>query len=246
VKGLSIVMPAYNEQGVLAETVNALVRHLDGCDFEYEILIVNDGSADDTPAVLTALESRHSRVRHVDNPGPHGYGCAVRFGLANFSGDAVAIVMADGSDQPKDVEAYYRKIRDGYDIAFGTRFVAGTRVERYPRIKRVMNRAANAIIARLVGVAYNDFTNGFKCYRREVIASIEPLVSGQFNLTVEMSIKAVLTGARMAVIPNNWTQRESGESKFHLLRVSGLYILTIIYCLIQHRLKLAVSRPSNA
>lgn len=233
---LSVVVPAYNEEAVIEATLRALIGHLDQQDFPYEILVVNDKSRDGTEAAVQALEQTAPRLRHITNPGPHGYGCAVRCGLRAFLGDAVVVAMADGSDSPEDVVAYFRKIEAGYDCAFGMRFGPGATVEGYPRFKRLANRAGNRLIAWLTGSDYMDFTNGFKCFRRDTIARMEPLVGAQFNLTVEMSIKAVLSGARYAVVPNNWIQRSGGVSKFNLISLGGLYLLTIAYCLIQHRL----------
>jgi dolichol-phosphate mannosyltransferase len=233
---LSVVMPAYNEEAVIAATVRALAAELDRQGIAYEILVVNDKSRDGTAEVLRSLQAEFPHLRHVDNPGPHGYGCAVRLGLANFRGDAVVVAMADGSDAPSDVVAYFRKIEEGYDCAFGMRFGSGTSVEGYPRFKRLLNRAGNRLIAWLVGSDYTDFTNGFKCFRREVIERMQPLVGAQFNLTIEMSIKAVLGGARFAVVPNSWIEREGGVSKFRLVQAGRLYLATIAYCLLQHRL----------
>jgi dolichol-phosphate mannosyltransferase len=233
---LSVVVPAYNEAAVIGGTVRALIAHLDEQKVEYEIIVVDDASRDGTEAVLRMLEVTAPRLRHVTNPGPHGYGCAVRCGLRHFTGDAVVVVMADGSDSPEDVVAYFRKIQEGYDCAFGMRFGPGSRVIGYPRFKRLLNRAGNRLIAWLTGSGYTDFTNGFKCFHRDVISGIQPLVGAQFNLTIEMSIKAVLSGARFAVVPNSWIERETGVSKFNVLSVSWMYLLTIAYCLIQHRL----------
>lgn len=233
---LSVVMPAYNEEAVIAATVRALAAELDRQGFAYEILVVNDKSRDATAEVLRSLEAEFPHLRHVDNPGPHGYGCAVRHGLAHFRGDAVVVAMADGSDAPSDVVAYFRKIEEGYDCAFGMRFGPGTSVQGYPRFKRLLNRAGNRLIAWLVGSDYTDFTNGFKCFRREVIERMQPLVGAQFNLTIEMSIKAVLGGARFAVVPNSWIERDGGVSKFRLVQAGRLYLATIAYCLLQHRL----------
>jgi dolichol-phosphate mannosyltransferase len=233
---LSVVMPAYNEAAVIGETLRALIAHFDRQDFAYEILVVNDASRDGTEAVLLDLERSAPRLRHVTNPGPHGYGCAVRHGLRHFTGDAVVVMMADGSDAPEDAVAYFRAIQQGHDCAFGMRFGPNARVTGYPRFKRVLNRLGNRLIAWLVGSDYTDFTNGFKCFRREVIARIEPLVGAQFNLTIEMSIKATLSGARIAVLPNSWIERAEGVSKFNVLSLGSVYLLTIAYCLIQHRL----------
>ncbi len=233
---LSIVVPAYNEEAVIAATLRALIAHLDREQIDYEIIVVNDASRDGTETVLLGLEADFPRLRHIINPGPHGYGCAVRCGLLHFTGDAVVVVMADGSDRPEDVVAYFRKIQEGYDCAFGMRFGPNARVTGYPRFKRVLNRAGNRLVAWSVGSDYTDFTNGFKCFRREVIARIQPLVGAQFNLTIEMSMKAVLSGARFAVVPNSWIERSEGVSKFRVLRLSWMYLLTILYCLIQHKL----------
>ena len=233
---MSVVMPAYNEQAVIAETVSALDRALSETDFDCEILVVNDGSTDRTEAILEQLVATSATVRFVTNPGPNGYGHAVRHGLDHYSGDAVAVVMADGSDRPADVIRYFEAIREGHDCAFGTRFSGGTTVTGYPWFKLALNRIGNWLIARLVGRDYDDFTNGFKCFRRPVIDGMRPLVSGQFNLTVEMSLKAVLSGASFAVVPNDWTQRAGGQSKFKVLSLAWLYLLTIAYCLIGHRL----------
>lgn len=233
---LSVVMPAYNEATVIAATIRALAAALDGAQVAYEILVVNDKSSDETAAVLTTLEADFPHLRHVDNPGPHGYGRAVRCGLAHFRGDAAVIAMADGSDAPSDVLAYWRLIEAGHDCAFGMRFAPGTKVEGYPPVKRLLNRAGNRLIAWLLGSDYTDFTNGFKCFRRPVIDAMQPLVGAGFNLTIEMSMKAVLSGASYAVVPNSWIQRADGVSKFRLVQAGGLYLATIAYCLLQHRL----------
>jgi dolichol-phosphate mannosyltransferase len=233
---LSVVVPAYNEAAVIGATLTALIAHLDQQAIDYEIVVVNDASGDDTDVVLFGLEASAPRLRHVTNPGPHGYGGAVRHGLRQFTGDAVVVVMADGSDSPADAVAYFRKIQEGYDCAFGMRFGPGSNVVGYPWFKRLLNRAGNRLIAWLTGSDYTDFTNGFKCFHRDVIDRIQPLVGAQFNLTVEMSMKAVLSGARFAVVPNSWIERSEGVSKFNVVRVSWMYLLTILYCLIQHRL----------
>ena len=233
----SIVMPAYNEEDVIESTLQALTTHLDNCGFDYEIVVVNDGSTDATEAAIIAFEERHAAVHHVNNPGPGGYGFAIRRGLEAYRGDAVVIVTSDGSDSPKDVEAYFNKLLEGYDCAFGSRFMPGTTVSGYPRFKLFMNRVANRLVAWMLGSKYNDFTNGFKCYRRHVIEAMQPLVTGQFNITIELSVSAVLDGWRYAVVPNDWTQRDAGASSFRLGRLLKPYAMTLVYCLTRHYLR---------
>jgi dolichol-phosphate mannosyltransferase len=228
---LSVVIPAYNEEETLESSIQALAEALDPTGFDYELLVVNDGSSDGTEQKLIDLERRYPALRHITNEAKHGFGHAVRCGLADYRGDAVAVVMADSSDSPLDLIAYYEKIREGYQCAFGSRFVAGAHVDDYPAFKRVLNRLGNWLVAILFRQQYYDFTNPFKCYRREIIDAMQPLVSSQFNLAIEMSIKAVAQGARYAVIPTSWRNREGGSSKFKVFRQAYLYLLTLLYCL---------------
>lgn len=240
---LSVAIPAYNEEAVIEQTVSALAAALAPTGWRYEIVVADDGSTDGTWDLLGRLSARYPALRRVRNLADGGYGMAVKAALAASRGEAVIVAMADGSDLPEDVVAYGRAmLEDGYDCAFGTRFVDPARIKGYPPVKRVLNRLGNGLIAWLVGVAYDDFTNGFKGYRRHVLEGMQPLVSADFNLTVEMSIKAVLGGARYAVIRNGWRDREGGVSKFNLLRLGPRYLLTVAYCLMGHRLGRAGAR----
>jgi dolichol-phosphate mannosyltransferase len=233
----SIIMPAYNEAAVVEKTLASLTAHLDAEGFDYEILVIDDASVDETPHVIDRFAARHPRVRRITNPGPNGYGFAIRKGLDEYKGDAMVIVTADGADAPKDIAAYFRKIEEGYDCAFGSRFMEGATVTGYPRAKLVVNRFANFAISRVLGVPYNDLTNGFKCYRRHVIDAMQPLVAGQFNITIELGAKALLGGYNYAVVPNDWAQRDAGVSSFKLLKLMKPYGTTFLYCLAQDYLK---------
>ena len=166
----SVVIPARNEAENLQVVVPALLTALEGAGIKHEILVVNDGSTDNTRDVLFELAARYPNVRFIHNRPPNGFGLAVRAGLANFRGDAVAIVMADGSDDPADVVRYYAKLQEGYDCVFGSRFIAGSKLIDYPMHKLILNRLANLFIQALFQLRYNDITNAFKCYRRTVIA----------------------------------------------------------------------------
>ena len=224
-------MPAYNEEGVIEQTLLELTSYLDGCDFRYEIVVVNDGSTDQTESILNEIESTHNVVRHVNNEGKHGYGYAIRKGLEVYKGGAVVIVTSDGSDAPKDIAAYFAKIQEGYDCAFGSRFLPGTKVTNYPKFKLLINRIANYFLALILRSKYKDFTNGFKCYRRHVIDAMQPMVAGQFNITIELAVSATLAGWSFAVVPTDWTQRDAGDSSFYMGKLLKPYFLTLIYCL---------------
>ncbi len=240
---VSVVIPAYNEEAVIEATVRALCSALEAAGMAHEVRVVDDQSTDSTWAILSRLSAEIPAVTPVRNEGKGGYGLAVRAGLGTFEGDAVIVSMADGSDSPSDVVAYARALAGGFDCAFGNRFSGQTQVQDYPLMKKVLNRAGNMTIAYLTGYRhYRDFTNGFKGYRRHVVEAMNPLISADFNLTVEMSVKAVLSGASVQVIPNSWRDRDGGVSKFNLGRLGPRYLATIAYCLLGDYIRRAGAR----
>ena len=161
---------------------------------------------------------------------------AIRAGLDVFEGEAVAIVMADASDDPEDLVRYHRLLEDGWDCAFGSRFMPGAHVYDYPRLKLLINRLANWFIRILFRHRYNDTTNAFKAYRREVIETIQPLLSKHFNLTVEMPLKAIVRGHNYAVIPISWTNRTSGVPKLAMREMGSRYLFIVLYVWLENAL----------
>ncbi len=225
---LSVVIPAHNEEGQIAETVHDLAVALRGAGISYEILVVNDNSTDATERILAALSAADVGLRYINNVPPSGFGLAVRRGLAEFRGDAVAIVMADGSDDPADLIAFYRMLESGYDCVFGSRFVRGGQVRNYPTLKLALNRLANFLIRTLF--------MAFKLYRRSAIAGMEPLLSHHFNLTVELPLKCIIRGYRYAVLPNSWKNRKEGASKLRIKEMGSRYLFIILYCWLERLL----------
>jgi dolichol-phosphate mannosyltransferase len=233
---LSVVIPAHNEQDSIGATVGDITRALVEQGIPYEIVVVDDASADETGRVVSAMSEQDSNVRLVRSPRSPGFGQAVRAGLDEFTGDAVAVVMADLSDSPEDLVRYYRVLETGFDCAFGSRFVRGGRVHDYPKFKLVMNRLVNFGIRLLFRHGYNDTTNAFKAYRREVIENIQPLLSNHFNLTVEMPLKAIVRGHSYEVVPISWTNRAFGVSKLKLQEMGSRYLFIILYVFLEHHL----------
>jgi dolichol-phosphate mannosyltransferase len=233
---LSLVMPARNEEGSITPTLEKFTQVLDTSGIPYEIVVVDDGSTDATADRLRAMAARHAAIVPVTNRGRHGFGMAIRCGLERITGDAVAIVMADASDSPEDVERYYRKLLEGYDCVFGSRFIKGGKVVEYPRHKLLLNRMANTFIRLLFGHGFNDTTNAFKCYRREVIDGMQPLISEHFNLTVEMPLKAMVRGYSYAVVPITWTNRATGVSKLKIKEMGSRYLFIVLYLWLEKHL----------
>ena len=233
----SVVIPAHNEEGSIDKTVREITGALSREDIDYEILVIDDASSDSTAEVVSAISGEDPNVRCLRSANPPGFGFAVRSGLEHYRGDAVAIVMADGSDSSEDVVSYYRLLDEGYECAFGSRFIHGSAVRDYPRFKYLMNRIVNGGIRLLFRHGYNDTTNAFKAYRREVIDNLGPLLSHHFNLTVELPLKAVVRGYSYGIVPITWTNRESGVAKFSLSNEMGSrYLFIILLVFLEHHL----------
>ena len=226
---LSVVIPAHNEQDCIEKVAESLISELERNAIAYEVIIVNDNSIDATASKLEAIAKIHPAVKIIQAEPPKGFGRAIRKGLENVSADIVVIYMGDGSDDPRDAVKYYNKILEGYDCVFGSRFIKGSNAAGYPKIKLILNRMGNAIIQLLFLIDYNDVSNAFKAYRIEAIRAMQPLVSQYFNITVEMPLKAVISGFSYAVIPISWSGRGSGVSKYHIRELTSKYFFSILY-----------------
>jgi dolichol-phosphate mannosyltransferase len=233
---LSVIIPAHNEEETVAETVEGIIAALAEEQIAHEVIVVDDSSTDGTAAVVAGVAERHPQVRCLPSPFRNGFGLAVRAGLDAFEGDTVAIVMADGSDNPKDLVTYQRLLEEGNECAFGTRFTHDSQVFDYPRSKLIMNRIVNWGIRLLFRHGYNDTTNAFKAYRREVIENLRPFLSNHFNLTVELPLKAVVRGYSYAIVPISWTNRKAGVSKLALNEMGSRYLFIVLYVFLEHHL----------
>ncbi len=243
---LSVVIPARNEEGAIEATLFDLGEILRQANIPYEVIVVDDGSRDSTADIVLRLSEADPGIRIVRNAGPHGFGNAVRLGLRHYSDDAVAIMMADGSDSAQDLVRYYQKLTEGYECVFGSRFIPGAAVVDYPVHKLVLNRLANWFVKTIFGIRFNDVTNAFKVYRRETIEGMEPLISPHFNLTVEMPLKAIVRGYSYTVIPINWTNRASGISKLKIKEMGSRYLFIVLYLWLEKVLARGDYRRSEA
>lgn len=231
---LSVVIPAHNEEECIQKTVRHLNAYLKIESIEHEIIVVNDGSTDRTEEVVQALKAEIPEVRYLGNGPPNGFGLAVRRGLDSFTGDAVAVYMADASDRPEDLAHYFETMQDqDVDCVFGSRFIRGGRAIDYPLPKLILNRCANTFIQMLFRIKYNDATNAFKLYRKHVIDGLKPFLSHHFNLTVELPLKAIVRGYSYAIVPNDWINRKTGISKLKIQEMGSRYLFIVLYCLIE-------------
>lgn len=225
---LSVVIPAYNEEENIKPTVLEIISELQKEKIPFEIVVVNDNSKDKTPEIIKEMQKDFSEILLVTRTPPGGFGRAVRTGLENFSGDIVAIVMADLSDDPKDIVKYYKKILEGYDCVFGSRFLKESKVVDYPKYKLIVNRIINKMLQLIFWTSHNDLTNAFKAYRKEVIKSIFPLYACHFNITIEISLSALIRKYKIATVPINWYGRKWGQSNLKLRAMGRRYLATLI------------------
>jgi dolichol-phosphate mannosyltransferase len=226
---LSIVIPARNEEGCIASTVNHLHLELSLKNVPHEIVVVDDGSTDATWEILQRERSRIAELSPVQNQGQHGFGRAIIRGFDHMTGDAVVVMMADESDDCRDVVRYWEELNKGFDCVFGSRFIKGGGVIDYPIVKLMINRIVNFMIRFVFHHGLNDTTNAFKAYRRRVIDGSRPILAPHFNLTVELPLKAVTRGFSYTVIPITWRNRRTGVAKLKLREMGSRYFFICAY-----------------
>ncbi|MBV9491557.1 MAG: glycosyltransferase family 2 protein [Verrucomicrobia bacterium] len=229
-KRLSVIIPARNEEGCIASTVEHLHLELKLHGVPHEIVAVDDGSTDRTWQILDELKARIPELHPIQNcSGRHGFGRAIIRGLDHMTGDAAVIMMADESDDCRDAVRYWRKLEEGWDCVFGSRFIRGGGVIDYPTHKLILNRLANAFISLLFGIRLNDTTNAFKAYRRTAVEGCRPLIAPHFNLTVELPLKAIVRGYSWTVIPITWRNRRTGVAKLKVREMGSRYLFICLY-----------------
>jgi len=226
---LSVVIPARDEEGCISSTVEHLHVELRLHGIPHELVVVDDGSTDSTWETLLALCHRVPTLRPIRNEGLHGFGRAIICGLEHYSGDAVVVMMADESDDCRDVVRYWHLLNEGWDAVFGSRFVKGGGVIDYPWVKLRVNRLANFFIRMMFGTKLNDTTNAFKAYRRSVIDGCRPLLSPHFNLTVELPLKTMVRDYSWTVIPITWRNRRTGTAKLKIKEMGSRYLFICLY-----------------
>lgn len=225
---LSVVIPAHNEAGLIRMTVEGMHSTLRRAGIPHELVAVDDASSDGTGELLDTLARGLPALRVIHRQAPPGVGRAVRAGLSAMQGDAAVIVMADGSDRPADVCAYYRLLEQGYDVAFGSRFIPGGTVEGYPPLKLLVNRLGNQVIRLLFGRSENDLSNALKAYRVDVLRAAAPLEADHFEIFVELPLKALAVGARVGTVAVAWQGRQAGASKLKLAKQLPRYARVIL------------------
>jgi glycosyltransferase involved in cell wall biosynthesis len=210
---ISLVVPVYNE----ADNIVAFLRDAEAAVLEpHEILVVHDFPEDNTLPAIAAMTPPCSSVRLVHNTLGRGVLNAMKAGFKASTGDVVVVMMADRSDEPKDVPAMAQMVREGADVVAGSRYVRGGRQEGGPLLKRTLSRLAGVSLHYLAGLPVRDATNNFRAYSRRVIEELPIEGESSFALALELTLKAHWHGWRVAEVPTTWRDRTVGQSRFRL------------------------------
>jgi dolichol-phosphate mannosyltransferase len=210
---ISLVVPVYNE----ADNIGPFLRGVEAEVREpHEILLVYDFPEDSTLPAIAALRPLCPNVRLVHNTLGKGVLNALKAGFRASRGDVAVVMMADRSDEPRDVAAMARLVRAGADVVAGSRYVRGGRQVGGPFVKRVLSQTAGLSLYFLAGLPIHDATNNFRAYSRRVLDEIPIEGETGFALALELTLKAHWRGWKLAEVPTTWHDRTVGQSRFRL------------------------------
>ena len=227
---LTILIPVKNEEDNINNLVNAISNKI---NLEYEILFIDDFSNDKTLKIIKDIKQKNKKIKLIENK-KKGLGESIKNGIKFSSGKYVVITMCDGSDDLDNIVEYYNVIKNkNLDAVFGSRFLKKSNVKNYPKHKLILNRIFNHFVRIIYLNYYNDYTNAFKIYKKELLISFFPIVSENFNVFLELPLKIVTRKYYYKIIPINWNGRKIGVSKFKIKEMSSMYIFTLFYCLFE-------------
>jgi len=225
---LSILIPVRDEEENVKIIYNDIKNKITCTN--YELLFVNDFSTDLTTNVLDEITQQDKKIKYINNH-RKGLGGAISLGIKKSQGKYICIMMCDSSDTVEDLNKYYEIItKENLDAVLGSRFIKGGKTVNYPTIKYVLNRFGNLLAKFLMWTDLNDFTNGFKIYKKEILMSLFPLVSESFNIFFELPLKTISRGYNYKIIPIAYYNRTVGEAKFKIDELGSKYIFTLLYC----------------
>ena len=233
VRSVNIIIPLKNEEKGIKNLIENLIPVLDKIEKKTNISLIDDHSLDQTWNVSKQYEQKFNFIKAYKNENTTGFGNALKFAIEKNQDDALIIFMGDCSDDPNYIIEYVKYLDEGYDCVFGSRFIKGSKLSDYPLVKLILNRFANNFIRALFFIKYNDITNAFKAYKKNVLDECHPIISQHFNINAELSLKSIIRGFKYKVIPVSWTNRKRGISKFHIKEMSNRYFFTILYIFLE-------------
>jgi glycosyltransferase involved in cell wall biosynthesis len=206
----SFIVPAYNEGGRIRPTLDDILRYTAEQNWDAEVLVVDDGSRDDTPDVIREYARAHSQISLLQNPGNRGKGFSVRNGMLHARGDICLFTDADLSSPISEAQKLFEAIRGGADVAIGSRWLrAELQTERQPLYRQAFGRIFNLVLRLFLGLHFKDTQCGFKAFRREAAQRIFPLQKiERWGFDPEILYIAQRMGFKVAEVPVLWAHSE--------------------------------------
>ena len=225
---LSIIIPARNESDNLQDILNYFKNGME--TINYEVILINDFSEDNTFDKAKEIFRNHKNFKIYDN-NKKGLGGAVNLGIDKSSGAKICIMMADLSDDINDLKKYNNLLEEkNLDAVLGSRFLKNSKVLDYPIKKLILNRIFNFFVSLIFLNSYNDYTNAFKIYKKDVLKTLMPFVSESFNIFLEIPLKIISRNYSYEVTTINWLGRKKGKAKFKIKELRSKYLFTLLYC----------------
>lgn len=224
---LSIIIPARNEQELIASTIENILPVVD-MEFS-EIIVIDDHSSDATCSIVEKISKKHSVVKLIHNKRPAGFANALKTGFDSAGGEFVLPIMADGCDDPKTIPLMLEKAKEGYDLVCGCRYMKNAGKIGGPKLQGFFSKFVCLSLYYLSGIPTRDISNAFKLYRREILQNIHLKEKG-FAVSMEAAAKFYFMGCKICDVPTFWQGRKKGKSKFKLSKTFPyirLYLCTI-------------------
>lgn len=217
---LTIVIPVYNEGKVIEKTLLNLESTL---KISHEVLIIFDMDEDTTVPPVKKLQKKFPNIKLLKNIYGRGALNALKTGLKNAKCEAVCVMMADLTDDPKVINKMYEKYQEGFDVVAASRYMNGGHQIGGPKFKQFLSRSAGISLYYLAGIPTHDATNSFKIYSKKFLNKVKIESDGGFELGIELTVKAFFGGYKIAEVPTTWRYL-SKESRFYLKKWLPKYL----------------------
>lgn len=218
---VSIVVPAYNESDAIRPFLERVTQTV---TIPFELLVVVDSPDDTTIPVIDEIARDDPRIRSVVNTYGRGPAHAIRYGFDVASSPTVVVTMADGSDDPRQIDALTELVERGVVVAAGSRYMAGGQQVGGPRLKRLLSRTAGRSLQLFANVGTRDATNSFKAYSAEFVRAVTIQSRDGFEIGLELTAKARRSRQPVAELPTIWLDRTEGASNFELRKWIPKYL----------------------
>ena len=217
---LSIIIPVHNEGGNIDNLISRIENEL---RLDFEIIVVNDHSTDNTVKIAEELAVKYKNIRLIDNNFEPGFANTIKTGLANLKTEVVVPVMGDFCDGLSTIPIMLEKIEEGYDVVCASRYIRGGARLGGSKIKGFFSRFVGWSIFYFLKIPMHDVVNSFKMYRKKVIDSVD-IMTESFEVSMELALKAYYGAFKITEVPTVWKEREKGKTNFKMLKLFPYYL----------------------